>query len=100
MINPQIRANGLEGIRDVMKGKIAIALDLDRQLFPFASHDEIEDHIAGAHYALNMKEGGLTMGAECEPDVSLERIDWICTVVERVCNPPHPKDMGEVSSGK
>ncbi|HNZ38029.1 MAG TPA: uroporphyrinogen decarboxylase family protein [Candidatus Latescibacteria bacterium] len=97
MINPQIRANTLEGIRDVMKGRIAIALDLDRQLFPFASFSEIEDHIAGAYDALNMKEGGLTMGAECEPDVPLERIDWICSVLERVCKPPLPEELGEKS---
>jgi hypothetical protein len=28
--------------------------------------------------------------AECEPDVPLENIDAICTVLERVCNLPEP----------
>ena len=91
MINPQIRANSLEGIRDVIKGKISINLDLDRQLFPFATPLEISDHIHEAVETLSAPEGGLCVGAECEPDVSLENIEAICQALESACDLPDPE---------
>ncbi len=91
LLNPQIRANGLDGLREVARGKVALDQDLDRQLFPFATPSEIEDHIGEVFEALYMPEGGLMLYAECEPDVPLENIDAICTALERVCNPPEPE---------
>lgn len=35
--------------------------------------------------ALYLPQGGLMLHAECEPDVSLENIDTICTVLEQIC---------------
>jgi len=90
IINPQIRANGLAGLKQLV-GKVAISLDLDRQLFPFASPAEIEDHIWEAYDALHLPEGGLMLGAECEPDVPLENIEQICKVIEEVCGLPEPE---------
>jgi len=90
VLNPQIRANGLPGLVQVAKGRVAINLDLDRQLFPFASAAQIQDHIHQAYQALWMPEGGLMLHAECEPDVPLESIDLICSTLEQVCSPPQP----------
>ena len=90
VLNPQIRANGLEGLQAMAKGKMAINLDLDRQLFPFATPSEIEDHIGEMYEGLHLPEGGLMLHAECEPDVPLDNIDTICTVLERICRPPEP----------
>ncbi|MCE7990101.1 MAG: hypothetical protein DYG89_53835 [Caldilinea sp. CFX5] len=87
MLNPQIRANGLPGLVELAKGKVAIHIDLDRQLFPFATPAQIEDHIGEVFAALYLPQGGLMIHAECEPDVSLENIDTICTVLEKVCRP-------------
>ncbi|MBC7287964.1 MAG: hypothetical protein H5T86_07950, partial [Armatimonadetes bacterium] len=84
VVNPQIRANGLEGIAKWAKGRVAICLDLDRQLFPFATPDEIRCHIREAVEALATPSGGLMLHAECEPDVPLENIDAICTALEEV----------------
>jgi hypothetical protein len=88
VLNPQFRANGLQGLKAVAQGKVALDLDLDRQLFPFATPAQIEDHIGEAFEALYVAQGGLMLHAECEPDVSLENIDAICTALERVCNLP------------
>ncbi len=87
-INPQFRANGLDGLRTYARGKLAINLDLDRQLFPFASPQQITDHIGEAHDALVLPEGGLMLVAECAPDVPLQNIDAICSALEDVCGPP------------
>jgi uroporphyrinogen decarboxylase len=88
ILNPQIRANGLKGLQETAKGKVALLQDLDRQLFPFASPAQIEDHISEVYEGLYLPEGGLMLYAECEPDIPLENIEAICTTFEKVCKPP------------
>ena len=90
VLNPQIGANGLAGLKAVARGKVAISLDLDRQLFPFMTPAQIEDHVAEAFEALYLPEGGLMLGAECGPCVPLANIDALCTAMERLCRPPEP----------
>jgi len=88
LLNPQIRANGLDGLVKMAKGKVALHQDLDRQLFPFATDSEIEDHIGEVFEALYLPEGGLMLHAECEPDVSLDNIEVICKTLEKICKTP------------
>ena len=88
LLNPQIRANGLDGLQILAKGKVALDQDLDRQLFPFATPSEIEDHIGEVYEGLYSPEGGLMLYAECEPDLSLEQIEAICVALEKICCPP------------
>ena len=88
LLNPQFRANGLPGLKEIALGRVALHLDLDRQFFPFASPSEIEEHIGSVFETLFRPEGGLMIYAECEPDVPLENIDAICTQLEIFCNPP------------
>lgn len=84
IINPQIRANGLQGLEKIAKGKVCIHLDLDRQFFPFASQKEIKSHIRKVAKVLGSRKGGLMLHAECEPDVPLENIEAICQVFEEI----------------
>jgi hypothetical protein len=90
ILNPQIRANGLEGLQRHARGKIALHQDLDRQLFPFASPAQVADHIVEVFEGLYLKEGGLMLLAECGPDVPLETVDAICCTFERIGNLPDP----------
>ena len=83
VLNPQIRANGLENLRRECKGKVCINLDLDRQLFPFCSPEDIDVHVREVVATLGSPEGGLWMSAECGPDVPLENIEAICQALER-----------------
>jgi len=89
IINPQFRANTLEGLEKVAKGRVCIDLDLDRQLFPFAKPEQIRAHILEAVERLYMPEGGLMLYAECEPDVPLENIEAICQTLEEVGGPAY-----------
>lgn len=82
ILNPQIRANTLEGIEKYCKGKVAIHLDLDRQLFPFANQSQLKEHIKRAIETLSLPEGGLMLNAECVQDVPLENIETICGTLE------------------
>jgi len=88
LLNPQIRPNGIEGLQRMTRGKVAVDQDLDRQLFPFATPSQIEDHIGEVYEGLYQPSGGLMLYAECEPDLSLEQIEAICTACERICQPP------------
>jgi hypothetical protein len=82
VINPQVRANGLENLAAVCKGKVCVDLDLDRQLFPFATPQQIDDHVREAVETLGSPEGGLWLKAEIGEDVPLENIDAIFEALE------------------
>jgi hypothetical protein len=83
VVNPQIRANGLEPLARVCKGKVCVDLDLDRQLFPFCSPEEIDGHVREAVEALGSPAGGLWLKAEIGPDVPPATIEAICTALEK-----------------
>jgi len=83
VLNPQVRANGLENLARECKGKVCVSLDLDRQMFPFGTPQDIDDHVREAVEVLGMPEGGLWLGAECGPDVPLENIEAICAALEK-----------------
>jgi uroporphyrinogen decarboxylase len=87
VVNPQIRANTLEGLQRCAKGRVCIHLDLDRQLFPFATPNELRRHIHEAVDALSTPQGGLMLSAECAPDVPLPNVETICRTLEEVGGP-------------
>ena len=83
VVNPQSRANGIDGLARVCKGKVCVDLDLDRQLFPFASPSEIDAHVREAVEMLGSPEGGLWLKAEMNYEVPLENIEAVCAALER-----------------
>ena len=83
ILNPQVRANTLDGLAATCKGKVCVNLDLDRQMFPFVPSEEIDTHIREAVTKLGAPEGGLMLLAECGPDVPLRNIEAICTALEK-----------------
>lgn len=83
VINPQYRANGLDNIVRVCKGKVCADLDLDRQMFPFATPDELDEHVRHAVETLGSPEGGLWVLAEISDDIPLVNIEAICTALEK-----------------
>ncbi len=83
VINPQVRANGLDNLARVCKGKVCVNLDLDRQLFPFATPETLDAHVREAVETLGLPAGGLWLSAECAPDVPLANIEAICCALEK-----------------
>ena len=83
IVNPQIRANGLDGLEEVCKGKVCINLDLDRQLFPFCTPADIDDHVHEAVDRLGSPEGGLWLNAEINDDIPMENVAAIFKAVEK-----------------
>jgi hypothetical protein len=85
VVNPQVRANGLDHLAAVCKGKVCVDLDLDRQLFPFATPAEIDAHVREAVETLGSPQGGLWLKAEIGFDVPLDNVDAICTALGKYC---------------
>ena len=83
VINPQFRANGLDNLARVCKGKVCVDLDLDRQMFPFCTPADIDRHIREAVETLGSPEGGLWLKAETDDGVPLENIEAICVALEK-----------------
>ncbi len=83
VINPQVGANGLEALAEVCKGRVCVDLDLDRQMFPFCTPDDIDAHVREAVETLGAPEGGLWLKAEIGPDVPLENVEAICQALEK-----------------
>ena len=83
IINPQFRANGLDNLIKTCKDKVCVDLDLDRQLFPFCSPADIDDHVREVVEKLGSPKGGLMLKAEAGPDVSLENIEAVCNTLEK-----------------
>lgn len=88
VLNAQVGANGLEGLQRVARGKVAIDLDLDRQILPFLRPSEIPGHVRRCHDALHLPEGGLMLHAELGPDMPLENIDALFCALEEVSGTP------------
>jgi len=82
MVNPQYRANGLDNLARVCKGKIPINLDLDRQMMPFATAASITEHIRECVETLYLPEGGLGINLELGMDVSLEVMQGALAALE------------------
>jgi len=83
IVNPQYRANGIDNLQRVCRGNICVNLDLDRQLFPFASPKDIDDHIHEAVEKMYLREGGLMLSAEIDDGVPLDTIDCICASLRK-----------------
>ena len=85
MINPQFRANGIENLVRVCRKEqiIPINLDLDRQLFPFATRSALFDHVAECVEELYLHEGGLGLSIELDHGIPLENMAAILDAAEK-----------------
>ena len=84
MINPQFRANGLDNLVRVCGTEriIPINLDLDRQLFPFGTPQELKNHVRECVEALYLPQGGLSLNVELNYDIPMENCIAILEALE------------------
>jgi len=83
VVNPQYRANGIENLARVCKGKIPIDLDLDRQLYPFATPSQLDDHVRECVETMYLPEGGLALKVEINYDFPPENIAALFDAVRK-----------------
>ena len=83
ILNPQSRANGIDNLAVLCKGRLCLALDLDRQwVLPFGSPADVRDHVKEAVMKLGSPAGGLMLGADVNPDVPLANVEAVCSAIE------------------
>ena len=85
MINPQFRANGLDNLVRVCRREqiIPINLDLDRQMFPFATASQLFDHVAECVESLYLPKGALGLNVEFNYEIPLENMAAVLDAVEK-----------------
>lgn len=92
LLNPQSRANGIRQLKERVFQRVAINLDLDRQLFPVATKKEIKAHVDEVFNELYSPKGGLMLNIEINEDVPLDIMDYLFSLVEDYCSLPNPED--------
>jgi len=76
--------NGLENIVKLLKGKICIDIDVDRQhLIPYSNPKEIHDYIKQLIRTLDTPKGGLMIYAEVHPPTPLENIKALAEALHK-----------------
>lgn len=84
VMNLQDLCNGIDWIRDRLKGKICIDLDVDRQNITFGGTPaEIDALIRREVETLGSKEGGLMMMYGMYPQTPLKNADAVFTALEK-----------------
>lgn len=84
VLNPQDIVNGIDNIAKLMKGRVAIMLDIDRQnITRFGTPGDIDSHIREAVAKLASPEGGFGMGYGLYPGIPLENVEAVMTAMEK-----------------
>ncbi len=85
-LNIQDLVNGIDWIKDNLKGRVCIDLDIDRQnIVRFGSPQEIDDLIREEVTKLSAPEGGLMMMAGIYPGIPVKNLDALMTALETYC---------------
>jgi len=82
--DPQVGANTIDDIASHYKGKLCACADLDRQMLPFCTPEDINQQIKEIVEKVSSPEGGLMINAELN-DVPLENAEAIITAWEEHC---------------
>lgn len=83
IINLQDLCNGLDNIREHLKGRVCIDLDIDRQkIVPFGTRQDIRDLIEEEVRTLGSPQGGLMMIVGIYPPTPPQNVDALCEALE------------------
>lgn len=81
--DPQVRANTINGIAQAYKGRLCAHVDLDRQMFPFCTPDDIWQQVEEVVTKVGSPQGGLMLMAQVYgADVPLANIEALCAAME------------------
>ena len=84
IINPQDLVNGIDTLRDSLKGRVCIDLDIDRQkIVPYGTRQEIQNLIEEEVRKLGSPQGGLMLIVGIYPPTPPQNIDAVCDAMEQ-----------------
>lgn len=86
ILNLQDLVNGLDSIEQVVKGRVAIDLDIDRQkITVHGSPADVRSHIEEAVRKLGSSRGGLSLCYQPWPETPIENIRAVFDAMEEFC---------------
>ncbi len=86
ILNLQDTTNGIEWIRDNLKGRVCLDIDIDRQAVTrFGSPEQIFEHIGNIKKRLASPEGGLMMIYGLYPGLPIENVKAVMDAMELYC---------------
>ncbi|OQB75169.1 MAG: methylcobalamin:coenzyme M methyltransferase [candidate division TA06 bacterium ADurb.Bin131] len=84
ILNPQDLVNGIDNIERILKGRICIDLDIDRQKITYSgTPQDIDEHIFNCVKKLGSQNGGLFMKFGAYPGTPIENIAAVITSFEK-----------------
>lgn len=84
IFNPQDLCNGIDNLREALKGRFCISLDVDRQkVVPYGTPQEIRELVEEEVRVLGAPEGGLALVAGIYPPTPPENIDALACAFEK-----------------
>jgi uroporphyrinogen decarboxylase len=83
--DPQVRANTIQGIRKTYKGKLCALVDLDEQMLPVCSPEDIRLQMKQIVEELGDPKGGLMIFAAPSVDVPAANLEAICSAWDEYC---------------
>lgn len=81
--DPQVRANTIDAIGQTYKGKLCALVDIDQQMLPFCTPEEIDRQVREVVEKVGDPKGGLMIYAIPSADVPLQNIEALCTAWEK-----------------
>jgi len=83
ILNPQDLCNGIDDLAKEVKGRVCIALDIDRQqVVPFGTPREIRELIREEVMKLGSARGGLMFVCGIYPPTPPQNVDAVCSALE------------------
>lgn len=85
VLNLQSGANGIDNISMLCRGKVCVAIDLDRQkILPFGTPQDVKNHVIECVEKLSNENGGVIIKPAIYPDVPLKNIEALAEVMEEL----------------
>jgi uroporphyrinogen decarboxylase len=83
--DPQVRPNTIDGIGQHYRDKLCALVDIDEQMLPFATPEQIDKQVEEIVAKVGAPEGGLMLFAIPSQDVPLENIEALYLAWETHC---------------
>ena len=83
--DPQVRPNTIDGIARHYRGKLCALADIDEQMLPFATPEQIDAQVKEIVAKVGAPEGGLMLFAIPSQDVPLVNIEALYIAWEKHC---------------
>jgi uroporphyrinogen decarboxylase len=84
--DPQLGPNSLEEIQRAYQGQLCALVDINAQVLPFWSPEQIRQRIQDVVKVLGAQRGGLMLYIIVDRDIPLESIAVLCAAVEEIWN--------------